>query len=250
MGEIIPNKKLKLLITKTLQMALSDGNCASGIPPNDNHVSYVITVKTGESGTAGTSADIFITLVGADKITPKTKLRKGLLDPFQANQQNLVTIESIDVGTILWCCLEVVPKGRSPDWFVDWINVSVNEKSYFFPVYQWIEKEATIPNSEAKLPKEEPSQMTKLMRSRVIENQMAEFRWSPSVDTHPFNKGLSNYMDAINFEDIPRNARWNEEVSAAQAVRLSAGKKNAVFHFLTGPFRDPIDYVDDDEFML
>merc|ERR1719402_725506 len=57
-------------------------------------------------------------------------------------------------------------------------------------------------------------------------------------------------MDADDFSNIPRNARWSAEVQKAKNVRQDAGKDNAIVHIMTQPFRKPIDFIDDDNYLL
>lgn len=103
---------------------------------------YQIDVCTGEMGLSGTDANVYITLNGVFGSTDEHKLDSSGND-FEKGRTDIFTItQARDVGEILSLRIRHDNFGLFPGWHLKYIRVTrVNdEKVWYFPCEQWLEK--------------------------------------------------------------------------------------------------------------
>lgn len=112
---------------------------------------YNVTVKTGNRGSAGTDANVYITIWGNTSELIKQKLDKPGYNDFERNDCDsylLSTTEGV-LGNILGIKLEHDNTGVGPGWYVDWVKIedfgtntygpAISEKIY--KVDRWLAKD-------------------------------------------------------------------------------------------------------------
>lgn len=105
---------------------------------------YQIDVCTGDMGRSGTDANVYITLNGVFGSTDEHKLDSSGND-FEKGRTDIFTItQARDVGEILSLRVRHDNFGLFPSWYLKYIRVTrVNdEKVWYFPCEQWLEKKA------------------------------------------------------------------------------------------------------------
>ena len=103
---------------------------------------YQIDVCTGEMKFSGTDANVYITLNGVFGSTDEHKLDSSGND-FEKGKTDIFTItQARDVGELLSLRIRHDNFGLSPGWYLKYIRVTrVNdEKVWYFPCEQWLEK--------------------------------------------------------------------------------------------------------------
>jgi hypothetical protein len=104
---------------------------------------YQIDVCTGEMGFSGTDANVYITLNGVFGSTDEHKLDSSGND-FEKGRTDIFTItQARDVGELLSLRIRHDNFGLFPGWYLKYIRVTrVNdEKAWYFPCEQWLQKE-------------------------------------------------------------------------------------------------------------
>ncbi|CAF2908011.1 unnamed protein product [Rotaria sp. Silwood2] len=112
---------------------------ASGIKNNNQ---YKITVYTGNKKSAGTDADVFITLYGNLGETSAIMLDNKKKN-FEAGQKDEFTIECPTVGELNKILIAHNNKGLASGWFLDRILIEDLNKYriYEFPCNRWLAKD-------------------------------------------------------------------------------------------------------------
>ena len=103
---------------------------------------YQIDICTGEMGLSGTDANVYITLNGVFGSTDEHKLDSSGND-FEKDRTDIFTItQARDVGELLSLRIRHDNFGLFPGWYLKYIRVTrVNdEKVWYFPCEQWLEK--------------------------------------------------------------------------------------------------------------
>lgn len=105
---------------------------------------YQIDVCTGEMSRAGTDANVYVTLNGVFGSTDEHKLDSTGND-FEKGKTDVFTItQARDVGELLSLRIRHDNFGLFPGWYLKYIRVTrVNdERVWYFPCEQWVEKKA------------------------------------------------------------------------------------------------------------
>ncbi|XP_059150632.1 lipoxygenase homology domain-containing protein 1-like isoform X2 [Physella acuta] len=103
---------------------------------------YVVKVRTGDVRFAGTDANVYLTIYGANGDTGERYLEqsKTNINKFEQNQEDIFTIKAVDLGILNKVNIRHDNKGGGADWFLDSVEVedTKNKKSYFFPCQRWL----------------------------------------------------------------------------------------------------------------
>uniref|UniRef100_A0A672TZZ0 Polycystin family receptor for egg jelly n=1 Tax=Strigops habroptila TaxID=2489341 RepID=A0A672TZZ0_STRHB len=113
------------------------------LPDNDpfDKVSFLVTLYTGSRWGAGTTADVFLQLIGQSGMSDVHCLRQPCFPPFQKGSMDcfLLTAKE-DLGDV--CSLRVWHnnKGPSPGWFLSRAKVEnmSTRKTWFFMCRKWL----------------------------------------------------------------------------------------------------------------
>lgn len=104
----------------------------------------MVRVVTGNVGGAGTDANIYLTLYGADGDTGERWLRKSDTNrnKFERNQEDVFTIEAADLGKLEKLKIHHDNSGLGADWFLDRIEVDdeLHKTHHVFPCGRWLAK--------------------------------------------------------------------------------------------------------------
>ena len=115
----------------------SRGSTEDGIP-------YTVKIKTGEAKDAGTSANVFIRLVGRKgrktrtiplEVVQRQRFEPGKVETFSLQEPDIGELESLE--------LEHDGDTLADSWFVDDVTVEMPTKgrAYYFDCHQWFSKE-------------------------------------------------------------------------------------------------------------
>lgn len=111
-------------------------------PENENEHVYAVRVRTGGKFTAGTAANVYITLQGTRGSSPEYRLdtpdndfRRNQLDTFR-----ICTTE--DLGPLTRIRIRHDNKGLLPGWFLEEIRIEETgtENRWYFPCDRWLKK--------------------------------------------------------------------------------------------------------------
>ena len=100
---------------------------------------YSVSVVTGTVGSAGTDADVYVTLTGTQGRSRAINLDTPFYDDFESGQTDTFEIGTAPIGDIVSVQMEIrsmIPR----EWFLDLVTVtdSVSEKVHRFPCYRWL----------------------------------------------------------------------------------------------------------------
>uniref|UniRef100_A0A8D2LZ98 Uncharacterized protein n=1 Tax=Varanus komodoensis TaxID=61221 RepID=A0A8D2LZ98_VARKO len=103
---------------------------------------YKLLVKTGNFLRSGTLDSIFVTLVGTEDKSPKTRLNSWGIDFYPGAVNEYRVTSEHDLGEIILLRLhkEYLIEIFSNSWYCDFIKVmGPDGRTYHFPCYQWLE---------------------------------------------------------------------------------------------------------------
>ncbi|ESN93071.1 hypothetical protein HELRODRAFT_165230 [Helobdella robusta] len=100
-------------------------------------VTYNVTIFTGNKQYSGTSANIFITLMGTLGTSGERKISNG---PLNKESETQSKVESLYLGSLTKIQIRHDNTGKSPDWFLEKVVVDDNksERTYTFHCRQWL----------------------------------------------------------------------------------------------------------------
>uniref|UniRef100_A0A672Z7J4 Lipoxygenase homology domains 1b n=1 Tax=Sphaeramia orbicularis TaxID=375764 RepID=A0A672Z7J4_9TELE len=104
-------------------------------------VIYSATVVTGDTQSAGTDTNIFLTVYGANGCTEEMLLPKNE-DRFERGQEDTFTLEIDDIAPLKKIRVRIDGTGSRPDWFLDRILMRnlTTEEVYVFTYEEWLSK--------------------------------------------------------------------------------------------------------------
>jgi len=108
--------------------------------PGRSLVSYRITVITGLEQGAGTDANVYLTMIGADGRVDKARLDNDK-DNFERGRIDVFCIDTLDLGELKQIVIGHDGTGIGAGWFCDKIFI-VNEgtnQRWMFPVEKWLD---------------------------------------------------------------------------------------------------------------
>ncbi len=105
-------------------------------PKQPDLLEYKLSIATGDARGAGTLANVFITISGSKRTSPKT----AILGQFDRASVVMATIETTDVGIIKCLSVDHDNLGFSPDWFLDYITLKYSDNEMYFTCQQWLSR--------------------------------------------------------------------------------------------------------------
>lgn len=100
---------------------------------------------------------------------------------------------------------------------MDYINVNVHGKDFYFPCYEWITNGFITPNSTTALPHVEENDALKQFRSESLSKEQSKHSWAEAEDIVGL---LTGHLTAANVEELPRNDQWTSD-----RTKFTEGKK-------------------------
>ncbi len=96
---------------------------------------YNVTVKTGNRSSAGTDANVYITIWGDTGELVKQKLDKPGYNDFERNDCDSYLLSTTEgsLGNILGMKLEHDNTGNKPGWYVDWVKIEDFDTNVYGP---------------------------------------------------------------------------------------------------------------------
>ncbi|CAF3582320.1 unnamed protein product [Rotaria sordida] len=111
----------------------------------ENAVEYEITVRTADKRSAGTDANVFLSLFGDKDKLERRQLKESLdqaRNLFEQGATNRFQIYAADVGQIKTIRIEHDGRGFGSGWYLDSIEVRhvSRDENYKFPVDRWLDE--------------------------------------------------------------------------------------------------------------
>nr|CDS22644.1 lipoxygenase domain containing protein [Echinococcus granulosus] len=150
---------------------------ADGTPlSTERRTMYQIRLRTGNLFGGGTSAQVYLTLIGeksesGEFIFPNSK---GLV--FAKDREAVFKVEAIGLGEVRKIRLRHDNSGPSPDWYLQEVIVSANEngdeRTYYFPCNQWL---TATTDGSGRLLREFTAASTTRSRARSANISVSEY---------------------------------------------------------------------------
>nr|XP_020662186.1 lipoxygenase homology domain-containing protein 1 [Pogona vitticeps] len=140
MRELVPSKVFteKLMKDGTLKQIEED------IDDSLEIYTYNITVYTGDVYGAGTDANVFLTVYGDLGDTGERKLGKSETNTnkFERGQEDIFTIQAVDLGTLYKIKIRHDNSLPRPDWYLEKVEILNNntEEEYLFQCERWLSR--------------------------------------------------------------------------------------------------------------
>lgn len=105
-------------------------------------VQYLVEVVTADVSHAGTDANVFITLYGANGDTGQRQLTKKFVNLFERGHTDDFKIEALDLGQLTRLRIEHDNKGFGAGWMLDKVDVTnlTTQEKVTFACGQWLDK--------------------------------------------------------------------------------------------------------------
>ncbi|CAF4924741.1 unnamed protein product, partial [Rotaria sp. Silwood1] len=110
---------------------------------NEEYIPYIIKIKTGQSSDVGTSANVFIRLIGSkDRQTSRIQLEVMHRQCFQPGKIETFSLEDIDIGDVNMIEIEHNGHNIDDDWFIDDIIVEMptKQRTFYFILIPYLVK--------------------------------------------------------------------------------------------------------------
>ncbi|KAJ6655455.1 hypothetical protein lerEdw1_005156 [Lerista edwardsae] len=174
--------------------------------------SYTVTVATGNQWFAGTDDYVYFSLVGSAGTSERHLLDKPFYNDFERGAVDSydVTVAD-DLGEIQLIKIEKRKYWFPDDWYLKYVTVKTPIGDYLeFPCYRWItdEKEVVLRDGQAKLFRDDKTQLLKHHRRKELEDRQKLYRWG---EWHP---GFPLNIDAKSHKELPRNIQFDSEKGA------------------------------------
>lgn len=105
-------------------------------------VQYLLEIYTADVAHAGTDANVFITLYGANGDTGQRPLTKKFVNLFERGRMDDFKIEALDLGQLTRLRIEHDNKGFGAGWMLEKVDVTNlgSQEKVSFPCTQWLDK--------------------------------------------------------------------------------------------------------------
>ena len=100
---------------------------------------------------------------------------------------------------------------------MEFINVNLHGKDFYFPCYEWITNGFITPNSTTALPQHEQNDALKQFRTESLRREHSNHCWAEAEDIVGH---ITGHLTAENVEKLPKNTQWSLE-----RTKDGAGKK-------------------------
>ena len=116
--------------------------CSSHLVSELQPIQYLVEVFTADVNHAGTDANVFITLYGANGDTGQRQLTKKFVNLFERGQTDDFKIEALDLGQLTRLRIEHDNKGFGAGWMLDKVVVTnlTSQEKVTFSCGQWLDK--------------------------------------------------------------------------------------------------------------
>ncbi|KAF7236781.1 Hydroperoxide isomerase ALOXE3 [Varanus komodoensis] len=191
---------------------------------------YKLLVKTGNFLRSGTLDSIFVTLVGTEDKSPKTRLNSWGIDFYPGAVNEYRVTSEHDLGEIILLRLhkEYLIEIFSNSWYCDFIKVmGPDGRTYHFPCYQWLEGRQVLELREgtAKTPAMDIIPLLQNHRKEEILKRQASFDWKV------FETGVPYCLDVGSSLELEKDVKFSF-AKAALFIKRAAVKQ--VEHRLRG----------------
>ena len=121
-------------------------------------IPYTVKVKTGEASDAGTSAEVFIRLIGRKgrqtRLLPLEVLRRRRFEP---GQVETFSLQEQDIGELECVVIQHNGVTVADSWFLDDITIELPTKGrvYHFDCHAWLSKHKGDGQTERRFPVQE-----------------------------------------------------------------------------------------------
>jgi len=111
--------------------------------PTEEGIPYTVKVKTGEAHDAGTSANVFIRLIGRKgrqtRIIPLELMQRQRFEP---GKVETFSLQESDIGDLEIVEIEHDGETVADSWFLDDITIEMPTKgrAFYFACHQWLSK--------------------------------------------------------------------------------------------------------------
>jgi len=147
---------------------------------------YKIVITTGDKFGAGTDADVYINLIGANGTSSYIEL-DCIPEHFERGSVDEFTIDAPYLGRIHKLLVKHTSTGLSPAWLLGSIQVADGENTYKFSCDKWLEKEGG----------EDP--ITLLKEDSISESELKELSRAEGRSSDVNTDSVKQVMDQ--FED-------------------------------------------------
>ncbi|CAF0916712.1 unnamed protein product [Rotaria sordida] len=109
----------------------------------EKFIPYIVKIKTGEASDAGTSANVFIRLIGSkDRQTPMMRLEVTHRRYFEPGKIETFPLQELDIGDIEMVEIEHNGNTLADSWFLDSVIVEMPTKgrTFYFVCNDWLSK--------------------------------------------------------------------------------------------------------------
>ena len=122
---------------------------------------------------------------------------------------------------------------------MDFINVNVHGKDYYFPCYEWVTNGFITPNSTTALPHHEENDLLKHFRSESLLKERSKHSWAAAEDIVGH---MTGHLTAE--KELPRNTQWSLDRPSEEKEKSACGMRNLMLNKFLGIFRN-FDSLDD-----
>lgn len=134
------NEPFRRAQRKNLMSSIAEESRSS----TEEGIPYTVRVKTGEKSNAGTSANVFIRLIGRKgqqtRLVPLELMQRQSFEP---GKVETFSLQELDIGDLE--VVEIEHDGDTPadSWFLDDVTIEMPTKgrAYYFPCNQWLSKQ-------------------------------------------------------------------------------------------------------------
>ena len=126
---------------------------------------------------------------------------------------------------------------------MEFINVNVHGKDFYFPCYEWITNGFITPNCTTALPQQEQNEALKQLRKESLCKEHSKHCWAEAEDIVGH---MSGHLTAEKWEELPRNTQWSVERANDSKGKKQMGIGNLLLNKFVGIFKN-FDSLDDVE---
>ena len=112
--------------------------------PNEEGIPYTVKVKTGEASDAGTSANVFIRLIGRKgRQTAMVPLKLMQRRAFEPGRVETFSLQEPDIGDLEVVEIEHDGETLTDSWFLDDVTIEMPTKGsvFYFSCKDWLSKQ-------------------------------------------------------------------------------------------------------------
>ncbi|VDK21875.1 unnamed protein product [Taenia asiatica] len=206
---------------------------ADGTPLSlEEPIVYQVCIRTGDLPGGGTSAQVYLTLVGEKSESGEFTLPNSKGRVFAKGREAVFKVEAIGLGEVSKIRLRHDNSGPKPDWYPQ--EVIVNEKGngdarvYYFPCNQWL---AATSDGSGRLSREFTAVSTGQRRVRLVKLPVSDYAGgNPLID----QKTPSTISDIGFVEQENKLATTTYRVSITTGARSGGGTMSSVYLKMCG----------------